>query len=159
MSLTLQEFFADATRKAAADLAEALLRLPEDRRGWSAGGGARTALDQVAECALLAGYTAALIQTRTWSTSDLSEYASRSEALIAAGWNAMHTLLMENTEKHAAALRALPDNALSEEIEIPSGKQTVAELIAYPYWNMTYHLGQINYIAALPEVSEREKAG
>jgi len=153
MLITLQDFLADATPKAAADLAEALGRIPENKRAWSTGGNARTALDQVAECALLTGYTAELIQTRTWSTRNFDEYVPRKEALIASGWDALRTRLQENAHLAATAIRAVPTEALSEEIEMPFGKQTVVLILAYPYWNMTYHLGQINGIASLLGVS------
>ncbi len=149
MSMTLQEFLAAATQKAADDLAEAFLRLPEDKRGWSAGGNARTALDQVAECALLNGYTGELIQARKWNASHFDDYLPRKEALIASGWDALHVRLQEGTQEEIRAIRAVPNDALSEEIEIPSGKETVASILAYPYWNMTYHLGQINFIASI----------
>jgi hypothetical protein len=26
---------------------------------------------------------------------------------------------------------------------------TLANIIAYPYWNMSYHEGQVNYIASM----------
>lgn len=48
----LQRFLSQAGEKAAGDLEAALRRLPEDKWAWSAGGNARTAIDQVAECAL-----------------------------------------------------------------------------------------------------------
>lgn len=152
--MTMQEFLADATLKAANDLAEAVERLPEERRAWSAGGDARTALDQVAECALTTGYTAELVQTRQWNPDSFTEYGPRRDALLAVGWKALQESLQENTRRHLAILRAVPSASLAEEIVLPYGKQTVAELLARPYWNMTYHLGQVNYIASLPVVSD-----
>ena len=149
MSTTLQEFFADATLKASEDLAEALLRLPEDKRDWSPEGKGRTALDQAAECALLNGYTVNLLQTRRWSDNAMETFQRDRDALLPQGWEALHTRLREGAGRFAAAVRAIPDDALTDEIEMPWRTQTVAEIVAYPYWNMTYHLGQINYIASL----------
>jgi uncharacterized damage-inducible protein DinB len=149
MSNTLQEFLATATQKAADDLATAFLRLPEEERAWSPDGKARTALDQVAECALLNGYTADLIRTRAWPGSGFAGYEHARAEAMAQGWEALRALLQENTARVIAALRAVPEDALPVEIAMPWGAQTMAEIIAYPYWNMTYHQGQINYLASM----------
>jgi len=34
-------------------------------------------------------------------------------------------------------------------LRMKAGNQSLAEVMAYPYWNMSYHQGQINYIASL----------
>ena len=149
MPKILQDFFATATRKAADDITTAFLRLPEDKRNWSPDEKARTAIDQVAECALLNGYTADLIQNRTWTMgSDFTEY-TRIKAELAQDWNAVKTLLDQNTAKVIAALGTVSDEDLGNPIEMPWRTQTLAEIIAYGYWNMTYHEGQINYIASI----------
>jgi hypothetical protein len=148
MSNTLQEFFATATQKAADDLTEALLRLPEDKRAWSPEDKARTALDQVAECALLCGYTADLLQSRVWAINDYGAYTEeKTEATK--DWDKLSARLQENTRRVVETIRAVPDADLGDEIQMPWSKQTVAEIVAYPYWNMSYHQGQINYIASM----------
>ena len=149
MPYTLQAFFADSTQVAAADLEKALLRLPEDKRGWSPSEKARSALDQTAECAMINGSTAALIQSRTWPANyDFAEFF-RAKTELAQDWNAVKALLDENTAKLAATIRAVPDEDLSIEIQMPWGAMTLAKIIAYGYWNMSYHEGQINYIASM----------
>jgi uncharacterized damage-inducible protein DinB len=149
MSNTLQEFLAGSIPKAMEDLEAALLRLPEDKRGWCPMGKARTALDQAAECALLNGSTADLIKTKTWSMgSDFSEYESQ-KAALREDWTAVQALLHENTAKVAEAVRGVPDEDLDIEIDMPWGPMTMAKVMAYPYWNMCYHEGQINYIASM----------
>lgn len=149
MPHTLQEFLAAATQKAADELAAALLRLPEDKRAWSPGGTARTALDQVAECAILNGYTTELIQARTWQTDAFANFPQEKADLSAQTWDALSARLQENTARVIAAIRAVPDEALPEEIALMGTTQTFAQILAYPYWNMIYHQGQINYIASV----------
>src|SRR5438046_3053896 len=149
MPHTLRDFLTGATPKAAAELAAALLRIPEDKRNWKPEGKARTALDQIAECALLNGNTAELIQTRTWVQHSFEDFLRAKAEAAAQDWERLHALLQENTNRVVAVIRAVPDDALSVEIELPWGKSTLAEIISYPYWNMTYHLGQINYIASM----------
>jgi uncharacterized damage-inducible protein DinB len=149
MPSTLQKFLVAATEKAAADLAEAFSQLPVDKRPWKPSGDARSAFDLIAECAVLNGYTEDFIQTRSWSTQNMKDYERDKSEIIAQGWDTLHRLLVESAHKVAAVISAVPDTALGDEIEMPGTPQTVAQIIAYPYWNMTYHLGQINYIASL----------
>ena len=149
MSNTLQEFLASATQKAASDLQAALLRLPEDKRGWCPMGKARTALDQVAECALLNGGTGNLIQSRSWPKDfDFADF-DRAKTELARDGNAVRALLEQNTAAAIAAIRAVPEDDLGIEVQMPWGPMTVAQLLAYPSWNMAYHEGQINYIASM----------
>ncbi len=153
MPHTLQEFLVTATQKAADDLAAALLRLPEDKRGWSPDGKGRTALDQVAECAVLNGYTADLIQTRTWQTDWFDKFFSEKAEAAAQDWETLHARLQENTQRVVQAIASVPDEALADKIELPgwttARMMTLTEIMARSYWNMTYHEGQINYIASM----------
>lgn len=149
MPHTLQHFLSAATQKAAEDLAAAVLRLPEDKRGWSPDDKARPALDQAAECAILNGYTADLIQTEIWQDNRFEEFFREKTEAAAQEWETLNARLRENTVRVAAAIRAVPEDALDREIKMPWGDQTLAEIMAYPYWNMTYHHGQVNYIASL----------
>ena len=146
---TLQTFLATAIPKASADLETALMRVPEDKRSWSAGGDARSALDMVAEIAILNGTTAQVIQNRTYPGSFDWEGYAREKAELAANWPALKTMLDENTARVVEVIRALPDEALSAEAQMPWGPMTLAQLASYPYWNACYHEGQINFIASM----------
>ncbi len=146
---TQQSFLAAATEKAAADLAKAFVTLPEDKRLWQPAEATRSAMDQVAECALLASYTANLLHTRQWPDGQFDLFFDEKAELVMQGWEELHPRLIENAGRVAAAIAAVPDSDLTDEIEMPWGKQSVDELLAYSYWNLTYHLGQVNYIASL----------
>ena len=149
MSNSVQEFFSTATLQAATDLEKALLRLPEEKRNWSPAEKARTAMDQVAECAILNGSTSELIKTRTWNADyDFPEFLRKKEEL-ARDWGAAKSLLNENTGKVIAAIGKVPDEDLGIVVDMPWGPMTLAQIVAYPYWNMSYHEGQINYIASI----------
>ena len=148
MPNTLQDYLATATQKASADLAAALLRLPEDKRGWSPGEKSRTALDQVAECAILNEYTAELIQTRTWQADWFADFpAAKTKA--AQDWGTLQARLQESAARVAAAIADVPDEALADEIQLFGRTMALAEVMARSYWNMTYHEGQIVYIGSL----------
>ena len=146
---TVQDFFAAATHKASEELTAAFLRLPEDKRAWSPGGEARTAVDMVAECAVLSGYTATLLQTRTWQSGTFQNFSQEKSALASGDWEPLHAALAESTARVVAAIQSVPNDALAIELQLPASKMTLAQGVARAYWNMTYHEGQINYIAAL----------
>ena len=149
MSGSLQGFLVSATQKAAADLTAAVLRVPQDKWEWKPMDTGRTALDQVAEIALLTGYTADLILERRWTMgSDFSVF-EKEKTLLAQDWPGIQALLKTNVAKMIAALEALPEADLGTSIDMPWGPMTMAQIMAYPYWNMAYHEGQINYIASL----------
>jgi uncharacterized damage-inducible protein DinB len=149
MGKHLQNFLANATRKAAADLEAALRRLPDDKRDWSPRGNARTALNMVAECAILNGGTIEMIQTRAFLADfDMTAF-NRAKTELAQDENALLSRLHENTEKVAAVIEGVDENDLNVEVAMPWGPMTLAQVMAYPYWNMSYHEGQINYIASL----------
>ncbi len=148
MPNTLQDYLATATRKASADLAAALLRLPEDKRGWSPGEKSRTALDQVAECAILNEYTAELIQTRTWQADWFADFPA-AKVKAAQDWGTLQARLQESAARVAAAIADVPDEALADEIQLFGRTMALAEVMARSYWNMTYHEGQIVYIGSL----------
>ena len=148
MPNTLQNYMATATQKAADDLVAALMRIPEDTRAWSPDDKGRSALDQVAECAVLSGYTAELIQTRHWSDSNASMFMKEKTEVLQ-DWDKLQGLLQQNTARLIAAIHTTPDDALVDEIQMPWTKMTLAEVLGYPYWNMSYHQGQINYIASM----------
>lgn len=149
MPYTLQTFLAESTVKAAKDLVDAYLRLPEDKRAWKPADNSRTALDQMAECAILNGYTASLITTRAWPVDGYETFLRSKEGAAALSWERLNALLEENTQNVAEIIRAFPDAETSAKISLPWGESTLAEVLAFPYWNMTYHLGQINYIGSL----------
>lgn len=154
MPNTLQDFLAASTQQVATDLVAALLSIPEDKRNWSPGAKARTALDMVAECALNNGYTADLVETRQWTMNDHDAYLREKVALAAGSWEALHTLLQDNTQKVIAIIRAVPDEMLGVEVPTPYSTGPLSGIMVYPYWNMSYHLGQINYIASILDGSE-----
>ena len=149
MSNHLQNFFVAQTQSVLTDFVAAYLRIPEGKRDWKPEGKSRSAHDQVAELALLNGYTAELIRDQKWPALDMNRYPEEHSAMAAKDWETLHALLKENTRKVTEAIAATPDDALDKQIEMPWGTMALAESVAYPYWNLTYHLGQINYIASM----------
>jgi hypothetical protein len=149
MPNTVQEFLATAAEKTVADLEAALLRLPEDKRNVSPMGDARTPADLVAEVAILNGTTAELLKNRHFPENyDFAAFGQDKKDL-AQDWDQMKSLLYANTARVAEAIRAVPDEDLGIEVAMPWGPMTLRQIAAYPFWNMSYHEGQINYVASM----------
>jgi len=149
MSQSVQQFLADSTKHAANELTAALARVPEDKRAWSPMGDARTALDQMAECALLSEWTADVIDARAWpKTMDMDGYL-KEKARIAQNPGEIGALLEESVARVAKAILGLSNEEMAVVVETTFGPMTWSQIATYPYWNMSYHLGQINYIASM----------
>lgn len=149
MSMNLQSFLAQSTQKLAVDLQAALDRLPDDKKGWTPAETSRSALDQAAECAILNGSTVNLIQSRQWPDTFDFEAFIRDKQKLAADPAAAKELLQKNTQRVADAIKAVADADLEIPITTPFGTMSLAQIMSYPYWNMSYHEGQINYIASI----------
>jgi uncharacterized damage-inducible protein DinB len=70
-----------------------------------------------------------------------SELAKNEENMLA--------LLKENSTKTADAIRSVKDEDLDIVISMMWGDYKLSDVLAYPYWNTSYHQGQINYIASM----------
>jgi hypothetical protein len=146
MSNILQEFLAAMTQTNKNDLVAAFLHLPEDKRNWSPSEKSRSSADLIAECALNNGVTAEMIKARKWPAHDQEAYMKEKAELANGDWNTLHELLDTNTDAVIATIKVVPDSELSDPIQTPYGGGPLSGICAYPYWNMSYHLGQINYI-------------
>ena len=139
MPLSLQNFLAAATIQAAVDLEEALLRLPEEKRSWKSSEQSRSALDQVAECAIMNEKVIDMIRIQVFPANYAYIEYQQQIAGLCSDWPALQNLLHKNAAKVADVIRAVSDDDLEAQ----------SDSMNYPYWNMTYHIGQINYIASM----------
>jgi len=148
-SSSMQSFLVEATKKQAEQLEAAMKRIPEDKRDWSPMGNARSAMDQYAECAILTGSTAKLIKVRSWDNQgSMDDYFNQKNDL-AKDYNGAKKLMAENLPKIAEAIESVQDKDLDVKVDMPWGPMALKDIISYPYWNMSYHEGQINYIASM----------
>ncbi len=92
---TANDYLADATDQAAEALLTAFSLVPEDKLTWQAGPTNRSALDMVAECAILNGSTAAVVEAGQWVDVDFPAYVAEKEALVSRGKEATVALLKE----------------------------------------------------------------
>ncbi|MEO7715293.1 MAG: DinB family protein [Capsulimonas sp.] len=153
MSVSMQTFLADSCKATCENLIAAVLNLPEDKRLWSPAPTSRSAINLIAECALGNAYTAELIETSKWPDGTLEDFIQAQTELTNGEWETLEALLRSNTERFCTAVRDLPDDRLNEIVELPlgrfAGKYPISFTVSYCYWNMSYHEGQINYIASI----------
>jgi hypothetical protein len=149
MASELQNFLVRSTQKACDDLIAAIERLPEDKRTWRPEGKGRSALNQAAECAILNGSTADVINARSWAIDfDMAGFEGAKQQLEG-DWSALKSLLLQNTSRATAAIADVPDALINKELETPFGPMMLSQIMSYPYWNMCYHEGQTTYIETI----------
>lgn len=146
MAKPLNDFLASSTRKATHQLTEAFALLPADKRDWSPGGTARTALDQLAECVATNNYVATQLINRVAPGFDTYE-ADKATAFTSG--DKLTALLLASAERLADAVQTIPDTDWQNVLETPMDEMVLADVAALPYWNMSYHEGQVNYLLAI----------
>ena len=145
---TVQQQAARLTRQAWDGLLRTAAFVPEDKREWVPLGKARTFHDFVAECAVMADWSAGFLQTGTFPPFDREAY-ERAKAEL----NTLDKIKSAGEpaiERLCAAIEAVPDSKLDESHQMPWGMaMTTGDLLFLGYWNMVYHWGQVNYIQML----------
>ena len=129
------------------ELEKELLKLGEHAT-WSPLDKGRTAVDQVAECALITDWVAQTLEDCALAPMDWEAYGTTKASLDTV--EKALSALKPATERCIAALRQLPAEKADDIVELPWGeKVTLGELANLVWWNNTYHNGQICYIQTL----------
>ena len=149
MQTTLQDFLAVATDKTMETLIKSFLKLPEDKRNWSPMGKSRTAINMMAECAIMNRVTISMIHQIAYPTDfDFGAFMGEM-AELEKDWTKLEAELRKQTAAVIAAIKTAKSEDLDIVIPMPWGDYTFAEVISYPYWNMSYHDAQICYLASM----------
>ncbi|MCU0317133.1 MAG: DinB family protein [Fimbriimonadaceae bacterium] len=149
--LTYQDQIVRMTHKALDDLLRAVEALPEDKRDWKPGPTGRSALDQLQECALVPMLYSKILQEREAPSRD-DHVQFRRQAKELKTFEACREAAMTQTSAFCALVLDFPDEDLEFEMNLPFNggmNLTLADLVALHYWNLSYHLGQVNYIQTL----------
>lgn len=147
--MSFQSRVAGLTTSAGNALFQSARAMPEDRLDWKAAGDPRTAMDLLRECALTPQGLPALLEGRGTDPAFMQEYGrwmaeSKAWTTVAQAEDAYR----KNIEIALKAIRDCPDEDLDREFPVPfgAGRLTGEQIVVMCYWNMVYHLGQINYI-------------
>jgi uncharacterized damage-inducible protein DinB len=130
-----------------AELEKELVKLGEHAT-WSPLDKGRTAVDQVAECALITDWVGQTLEHCTLAPMDWEAYGTTKASLDTV--EKALAALKPATERCVAAMRQLPADKADDVVELPWGeKYTLGDLANIVWWNNTYHNGQICYIQTL----------
>lgn len=146
------------TQKALDDVCRAATAVPEDKLMWIAMGEMRSVLDQMQEIATTASFFIPLVRDGVAPPFD---HAARREAV-------QYRQKLDTLDKCMAEARStvaelcqaiaiLPDELLEREVLVPFGGPvvwTMADVMSGTFWNLVYHLGQINQIQLMLGDSE-----
>lgn len=121
-----------------------------DKGTWSPMDKGRTAVNQIAECALISQFTADVLNAQVMPEPDWDAFGKAQAALNTT--DKAVSALKTMTADLVKAIEALPDSAAGTSVTLPWGTEmTLGSLPMLVYWNNTYHEGQINYISTLAD--------
>lgn len=137
------------TQKALDDICRSALSVPVEKLEWIPMGKARSVLSQMQEIATSATWFLPLVESGVVPMFD--EEMKENHTKFRQTLSHIDDCIAEakqSTGQLCQAIIAFPDSNLDAEVELPfgSGKTTMADVLAMHYWNMVYHLGQINLI-------------
>ncbi len=146
---TMQQMTARANRQAAETLARNFAAMPADKQTWRPLDQGRPALDQVVECAVTNQFAERTLRTCQIDSTAFAGY-EQARAEHDTGEKAL-AFLAETAAALADAIESFPSEHLGDPVTLPweTTPTTLAEMMLVPYWNTTYHLGQICYIQTL----------
>lgn len=126
--------------------------VPDDKLNWKPLDNGRTVLDLLGDAAQTPLFVIGLIEQK--ANFQINREMFQQAAQARAGWTREDTIehLNRNTEQMIAAIRALPDEELSEPIHLPMGggmTMPLAGWIMMAYRTFTSRFAQINYIQTL----------
>lgn len=148
-----QELIVRQTQRALEDTLRAAAALPADRLDWQPAPTSRSALNQLQEIAVSAEWFLPLLEGGQLPAFD--DHARREAARLKASLDtldACRVYARDSTARLCHAIAHFPDERLDDEISLPFGggmMMTMADVLGLHAWNLTYHLGQINYIQTL----------
>lgn len=138
------------TQKAVDDICRSAEAVPLDKAEWLPGEAARSVLSQMQEVAAQAKWFLPVIQERTVPVFD--RHAIEEAKRLRESFDSISMcaeVARESTVALCQAISEFPEDKLDEEITLPFGggmTMTMGDVLGLPYWNMVYHLGQINQI-------------
>lgn len=152
--MNYQKFVIEITEKAAGDLFKSAKAMPEDKLVWRPLEVGRSALDYAGESAQMAEAALYMIGGEKKKTVDPSQFT---EMVKERGeWKTIEECEKAFHEKFKTSkkiIESTPDSELEQMVDFPFGQPgeqvSIAEVMLSTYWQLVYHLGQINYIQTL----------
>ncbi len=147
--MRFQDQVVKMTQKALDDVCRASAAVPEDKLEWVPAGKMRSVLNQMQEIATSGTWFLPIVESGVVPVFDDEIASNHSKFRRTMGeLEACISEARQSTGQLCQAIVAFPDDRLDHEVELPfgAGKTTMADVLVMHYWNMVYHLGQINQI-------------
>jgi len=125
-------------------------KVPDDKLNWTPTPTSKSALRVAAHTALYAGRFASMIRNRALpAPENLNEWVAKNvaEEEAVTSRTEMERIFRMGTEEVLAALDGL--SAADLEMTLESGQgwsMPMSQVVAFPAWHATLHLGQIDYL-------------
>jgi hypothetical protein len=145
---TLQQQAIKLTKGAVDMLFNNARHIPADKLDWQPMGEARSVMSQVIECAGAAYFFASVLKGEPMDMNDPAQQEKRKqfEASLTT-IEAVEDAARKSHEILYSVIASVPDGDLDELCPMPwNPNNTKADIIFAPYWNLVYHIGQINYL-------------
>jgi hypothetical protein len=153
--MRLQDYTIDVTKEAKEEAFRYAKAVPEDKADWKPLDAGQSVLSMCRELAKCPDWAYELVSGEEANWSEEAQAAQKAEM---EGWTSVEACERACEEKlgrYFELLKGLPDARFTETKDLPFGPGgsmktfTMAEMMDYPRWNFTYHLGQIGYIQTL----------
>jgi hypothetical protein len=137
------------TQKAVDDICRSAGAVPAEKENWVPGGASRSAVHQMQEVASQAAWFLPIIRDRhiPGGRHEIEQMMKLRESLDTV--EKCVEAARASTVELCQAIADFPESKLDEEVVLPFGggmTMSMADVLGLPYWNMVYHLGQINQI-------------
>lgn len=140
------------TNEAAKGIMKAVRAMPAEKLEWKVLDAGRSPLDILQECAQSPTYVIPMLQTRACPPFNPETFSKLKDERSSWDVDKCEQVMTENLEKLFSEIRSFPQEELSFEIDLPfveGLRQSMADIMGYPYWNLAYHLGQVSFIQTL----------
>lgn len=148
--MTTKDLIIKTIDRSLGDLFRSARAIPADKLDWKPAETNRSPLELLQECAQSLKWPQFMVQPHAFSgdTTEIMEKA-RLERESWTTVDACESAARANWEETKKFIADYPESDLDREIALPFApdlRLSVAEILASPYWNMSYHLGQLNYV-------------
>jgi len=151
--MSFKEELIQMTDKAGQEFLLNVRAMPPDKLTWKPLDTGRSALDLLQEVAQSASYVIPILETR--QVPDFNAEMFTGLMAERQTWDTIEkceSVMKANHARLFEIIRDFPDEDLQQTVHLPFAggfDQTMAEIMSYQYWNLSYHLGQVCYIQTL----------
>ena len=116
-----------------------------DKYDWKPEETSRSAKEVFIEAVAMFSNTAGMLEQRAMPAG----YEEMVEKFGKMSAEELSTQAEKDIKVLVEAIKAFPASDLEQTMDLPWGTMSFFDIMCYPYWNMMWHAGQINYIQTL----------